>query len=192
MIFTESVLIVSRTEKSIAFLKEELNMFSCKSVTVAVSCSEARRLILEKDYNLVIINAPLGDESGESLSRHIATNTVSQVILLIKNEFYDAVSEVVEDCGVITVAKPINKNLFWAALKFVKAAGNKIRQVQSENNKLLQKIDDIKAIDRAKCLLVSRKDLNENEAHKYIEKLAMDKRMTRRAVAEEILKTYEN
>lgn len=192
MIFTENVLIVSRTEKSIAFFKENINMFSCKSVTVVTSCSEARRLVSEKDFDLVIINAPLGDESGESLSRHISSNTASQVIFIVKSEFYDAVTEVVEDCGVITVAKPINKNLFWAALKFAKAAGNKIKQVQSENNRLIQKIEDIKAIDRAKCLLVSHKNLNENEAHKHIEKLAMDKRMTRRAVAEEIIKTYES
>lgn len=185
-------MIVSHTEKSIAFFKENLNMFSCKSVAVAMSCSEARRLVSEKVFDLVIINTPLTDESGESLSRHISLNTASQVILLIKTEFYDAVSEVVEDCGVITVAKPVNKNLFWAALKFTKAANSKIKQVQNENNRLLQKIEDIKTIDRAKCILISCMNLSENEAHRHIEKLAMDKRMPRRAVAEEILKTYEN
>ena len=34
--------------------------------------------------------------------------------------------------------------------------------------------------------------MREPEAHRYIEKQAMDRRTTRRAIAEGILKTYEN
>ncbi|MPN53777.1 hypothetical protein SDC9_201443 [bioreactor metagenome] len=47
-------------------------------------------------------------------------------------------------------------------------------------------------IDRAKMLLISHLAFSEAQAHRYIEKQAMDMRATKRAIAEEILKTYES
>jgi AmiR/NasT family two-component response regulator len=185
-------LIVSCTGKSITFLTEVLNSFSLNKIVTATSCSGARQLLLEQDFDLVIINAPLHDESGESLSRHVASKGISQVILIVKSDYYDEVSHIVEDYGVITIAKPVNKNLFWSALKLAKAAGNKLKTMQAENDKLTKKIEDIRIVDRAKCILISYLNMRENEAHKYIEKQAMDMRITKRDVAEGILKTYEN
>ncbi len=191
-IFTESVLIVSNTEKSIAFFTEVLHSFSVNRIVTVPFCSEARRMLLEQDFDLVVINAPLQDESGESLSRHIATKGISQVILVVKSEYYDEVSDVVEDYGVITIAKPINRNLFWSSLKLAKAAHNKLKLMQTENAKLIQKIEDIRIVDRAKCILISYLNMSESEAHKYIERQAMDTRTAKRTVAEGILKTYES
>jgi len=51
---------------------------------------------------------------------------------------------------------------------------------------------DIRIIDRAKCLLISYLNMSEQEAHRYIEKQAMDMRLTKRMIAEGIIKTYEN
>lgn len=191
-IYTKTVLIVSLTEKSIVFFTEVLQAFSVSRIVTVKSCAEARRILLEQDFDLVIINAPLRDETGESLSRNIAAKGISQVILVVKSEYYDEVSDKVEDYGVITIAKPINKNLFWSALKIAKAAQSKLKNMQVENTKLIQKIEDIRIVDRAKCILISYLNMNEAEAHKYIERQAMDNRMTKRAVAEGILKTYES
>ena len=54
----------------------------------------------------------------------------------------------------------------------------------------MQKIEDIRLIDRAKCLLIAYFRINEQEAHRFIEKQAIDRRMTKRKVAEGILRTY--
>jgi response regulator NasT len=61
-----------------------------------------------------------------------------------------------------------------------------------ENAQLKQKIEDIRVIDRAKCILISSMKMSEQESHRYIEKQAMDMRSSRRIVAEGILKRYEN
>lgn len=188
----ESALIVSYSEKSLTFFTDMLRSVSCDKIVTAATCGEARRLLLERDFDLCIINAPLSDESGESLSRHISSKGVSQVILAVNAGYYEEVSNAVEDYGVITISKPINKNLFWSALKLAKAAQNKLKAMKAENNKLTQKIEDIRIVDRAKCILISYLNMNEPEAHKYIEKQAMDMRITKRAAAEGILKTYES
>ncbi|MCL2002627.1 MAG: ANTAR domain-containing protein [Oscillospiraceae bacterium] len=188
----ESALIVSCTEKSTVYITELLNAASVKHIAVLPSCGEARRLLLERDFDLVIINAPLRDESGESLSRHIASKSLSQVILVVKSEFFEAVSAVCEGDGVLTVSKPVNRAVFWSALTLAKAACGRLRRIQAENARLKQKIEDIRVIDRAKCILISFMSMSEQDAHRYIEKQAMDMRATKRVIAEGILKTYES
>ena len=187
----ESVLVVSGTDKGAAYFTDLLNMASVSHITLSQSCSHARRLLLDRDFDLIIINAPLRDESGERLARDIASKGVSQVMLIVKSEFFDAVSAVCENDGVLMVAKPVNKTIFWSAFMFAKSAGNRIKRMQAENERLKQKIEDIRITDRAKCILISRMSMSEQEAHRYIEKQAMDMRSTKREIAEGILKTYE-
>lgn len=188
----EKALIVSSTEKGTEIFTELLNAADLHQIAAVTTAGEARRHLLEKDYDLIIINAPLRDESGELLARHIATKGVSQVMLVVKSEYYDAVSAVCEDDGVLTIAKPINKAVFWSALKLAKSSQSRLKRVHEENAKLKQKIEDIRIVDRAKCVLISHMNMNEKQAHRYIEKQAMDMRSSRRMIAEGILKTYEN
>lgn len=188
----ESALIVTSTEKGTEFFTKLLNAAGLHQIVAIGTAGEARRHLLEKDYDLVIINAPLRGESGEVLSRHIALKGISQVMLVVKSEYYDEVSAACEDDGVLTIAKPVNKAVFWSALKLAKSSQNRLKRVQTENAKLKQKIEDIRIVDRAKCVLISYMNMSEKEAHRYIEKRTMDMRTTKRAVAEGILKTYEN
>ena len=74
------------------------------------------------------------------------------MILIVKAELFEEVSDRVEDHGVITIAKPISRSLFWNALKLAAATQKKIKAIHDENLKLAQKIDDIRIIDRAKCV----------------------------------------
>ncbi|MCL2033477.1 MAG: ANTAR domain-containing protein [Oscillospiraceae bacterium] len=187
----DSVLIVSCSEKGTETLTELLNAAGFHQIAAIRSCGEARRLLLERDFDLMIINAPLRDESGESFSRQVALNGALQVILVVKSEYFDAVSAICEDDGVLTISKPVNKAVFWSALKLAGAAQSRLRRAQAENAKLKQKIEDIRIVDRAKCLLISYMNMGEKEAHRFIEKQAMDMRFTKREVAEGILKTYE-
>ena len=187
----ESALIISGSKNNIDLFTEMLNTVQCGSITVQQSGSDARRLLYERDFDLVIINSPLPDETGENLSIHIALKGLEQVILVVDAVYYEETSSATEDYGVITIPRPVDRIFFWTALKLVKSAQNKLRRAREEYTKLSRKIEDIKIIDRAKYILISYLKMTEQEAHKYIEKRAMDMRIPKRVVAEEILKTYE-
>jgi len=187
----DSALIISNAEKGAAVFIDLLAAASINQIVTLKTVGEARRLLLERDFDLILINSPLKDETGERFSREVASNGNSQVIFVVKSEFFDAVSDKLEDEGVLTIAKPIHKTVFWSALKFANAAQNRLKRERTENNKLRKKIEDIRIVDRAKCILISHMNVSEDEAHKYIEKQAMDARTTKRAIAEGILKTYE-
>jgi len=187
----ENALIVSCSDKQTTSFTEMLKAASVHSV-VSPSCGEARQLLLEQNFDLIIVNSPLQDESGENLARHIVSKSTSQVILAVKNEHFDAVAAACENEGVLTIPKPVNKTIFRSALTLAKSVHNRIRQIESENARLKQKIEDVRIIERAKWILVTHLKLTEEEAHRFIEKQAMDTRSTRRRIAEGILKTYEN
>ena len=188
----ESVLLVSASEKSVSFFIDLLRALPIRKIITVSTCGEARRALLDFNFDLCIINAPLKDETGEDLAGYIASKWTCQVILVVKSLIFEAVSANVEDIGVITVSKPTTKDFFWNTLKLTKATYARINKAQSENFKLIQKIEDIRIIDRAKCILISYLNMTEPQAHKYIEKQAMDMRVTKKTVAEGILKTYEN
>ncbi len=173
-------------------MSDILKEFLIERVVTTTTGQQARRIISEQDFDLVIINSPLRDESGEKLSRHIISKEISQVILIVKSDYYDEVSSLVEDDGVITIAKPINRSMLWFSLKLAKVAHNRMRKIRKENSKLVEKIEDIKIVSRAKSMLISYLNMTEEEAHKHIEREAMDGRVTRRTVAEGILRMYEN
>ena len=52
-------------------------------------------------------------------------------------------------------------------------------------------MNEVRIINRAKCCLIEYLKMTEPQAHRYIEKQAMDLRQTKREIAESILKTYE-
>jgi len=173
-----SALIVSCKEDLIAFFTGLLGASGITQIAALPSCARARRLLLEQDFDLVIVNTPLRDEPGDSFARHIAAKGVSQVILISKSE------PIGTKDGLQIIASTTDKAPFLSALTMAKT--------MHSQGKKAKKTTDTRIIDRAKHTLMSLMNMSEQEAHKFIEKQAMDIRTTRRAIAEGILKTYEN
>ena len=69
---------------------------------------DVRRKIAETDYSLIIINAPLSDEFGAELAQFIAEQSGMGVLLLVKSDIFEDVSDSVIDDGVIVLPKPLS------------------------------------------------------------------------------------
>lgn len=183
----ENLLLVSSSEKGKEYFFAFFKAAGYTQITVAESGSEARRLLNRLDYSLVFINTPLSDEFGSELSLTAATTGNRGVLLVVKGEIADDISAKVEDSGVFVIPKPVNRAFLHQALKLVLAARNRFLGLEKENVKLQSKIEEIRLVDRAKCFLIQSEGLTEGEAHRYIEKQAMDNRMTRKKIAQNIL-----
>ncbi|MFA6891461.1 MAG: ANTAR domain-containing protein [Sphaerochaetaceae bacterium] len=186
-----TALVVSATEKSTAALTSLIHQLEgAIAVTSKESASEARRQVLDYEYDLVIINTPLSDEDGLDLSKMIIEETLSPVILLVRNEFFSDIQSQMENFGVLVVQKPIIREVFFQTLGLAKSLRRRLVGMQNENEKLQKKIDEIKVVDQAKWTLIRTLGMNEEQAHRYIEKQAMDMRRSRYDIASCILKTY--
>lgn len=159
-------------------------------ILVAASCNEARRLLIENNVDLILINAPLTDEFGHEFAVHACHTTTSGVLMLVKADLADSVSERVESDGVFVISKPISRPTFYQTLHLVNAARMRVYTLQKENRMLRQRIEDIRVIDRAKCMLIAECHMSEQEAHAYIEKRAMNHRQPKRDVAEDIIRSF--
>jgi len=188
----ENALIVSTSEKETSLFSALLSAAGIPQIKCVQSCESASKTISKQNFDLIIIDTPLLDESGENFSRHIACKHSAQVILVVKKESFDSVSANYEKDGILTISKPIDKMVFETALTFAKTVQSRVKRIYDENEQLKKKIEDIRIIDRAKCLLISYMKMSEQESHRYIEKQAMDMRSSKKIVAEGILKRYEN
>ncbi len=187
-----SVLVVSSGPKVNEFLGEVLEPATYSPIVFAKSGGEARNILITQTFDLIIINAPLSDEFGNDLALKLTDNAVCGVILIVKSEIYEDVSDQVEQYGVLTVSKPVSRPVFLQVLKMSVATLERLRRLDKENKRLSLKLDEIKLIDRAKWVLIEYLKMSEPQAHRYIEKQAMDMRITKREVAESIIKNYEN
>ena len=158
-------------------------------VEAASSGGEARRLLLAGDWDLLLIAAPLPDEFGHDLATDAAEQGLP-VLLSVTAELWEEASARVGPAGVVALGRPFSRAVFAQAVGMLRAAQAQVGKLREENKKLRQKLEELRAVSRAKCLLVEYLHLDEEGAHKYIERAAMEERKTRRAVAEEIIAEY--
>lgn len=189
-IIQHSVLIVSGTQKGAAYITELLSPREFAPMTTALSGGDARRLLLRRSYDLVVINTPLSDEFGHELAEYITEKFVSGVMVIARAELFDQVNDKMEPLGILTVQKPLSRPLFYQALHLLIATQNRWQRFDRENQKLRTKMEEVRIVARAKCILVEYLRMSEQQAHRYIEKQAMDMRTSKKDVAENILKTY--
>ena len=164
--------------------------FATPVISVASSANEARRILLSQDFELIIINAPLLDENGQDLAMMAAQQSSAYVILLYKSDSLNLLQPHLEENGVIVLQKPLNRMTLEQTLSMVTITNQRLAKLQAENRKLARKLDELRLVSRAKCLLIAKHGWTEPEAHAYIERLAMDRRETKQDVAEEIIKIY--
>ena len=65
-----------------------------------------------------------------------------------------------------------------------------MKKAYHEIKRLEKKIEEMRLVNRAKSILMTEKSMSEPDAHRYIEKTAMDRRVSRGQVAEEIIDFY--
>ena len=113
------------------------------------------------------------------------------VLLLVRAEQYPDVTARVCQSGVLTLQKPTSPAIFSSTLQLLCATRARLRRMEQKTATLEEKMAEIRLVNRAKWVLIEQLKMTENEAHKFIERQAMDRCVTRRTIAENILATYK-
>lgn len=184
------VLIVSAVEKIYEYITEILPPGEFSPILRAASAGEAKRMLVSDEADIVIINTPLPDEFGTELALDLSGGTAG-VLLLVKNDYFDQVCYKVEREGVLTVGKPSSRQTLYGAVKLAAAMSARLAKMERKNKTLREKMADIRTVNRAKWLLIENLNMTEKDAHYYIEKQAMDMRLSCHEVAENIIRTYD-
>lgn len=158
-------------------------------LTVVSDFNEARRLCSERVFNIVIVDFAEGE--GTDFAVDISQYS-STILLLTPTRHFDQISYKVEPFGILTITSPFDQFYFYNMIKIAIAVQYKVKILSSQTIKLKEKMEEIRLINRAKMLLMQNKGMTEPEAHRYLEKQAMDNGKKRTAVAEEIIRSSQN
>ena len=153
---TYSVLAVSAAEKFNASLRTLLPEEQYAPLRTVRDVASARRCLLEQSYDIVLINAPMPDDSGTRLALDVSESSGAGVLLLVRAEQYPELTARLAPFGVLTMQKPTTPQLMQQSLQLL-------------------------------CGTRERKCMTEQEAHRYIEKQAMDRCVSRRTIAEQLI-----
>ena len=156
------------------------------AVTVAQTFDEALGI------DGVLIAEPIAGSSGRELALQLKKRHCMAVLLLAAPEHADTDAALLEQSGVLVLPNDAPESLIVQTIRLLTAVRIQLEQMQHKTEKLEAKVADIRIINRAKLLLVQHLQMTETEAHKYIEKQAMDTSMRRRTIAENIIRTYED
>lgn len=185
------VLLVSSSEKMNAAILPLLHDHSCDIVTVCSDAASARRRLSEEGYDIVIVNAPLPDEFGAQFALDIGAKTNCGVLFLVRSEHFPETSSRLSPLGILTVSKPTSQAAFLQSLLLLQATKERLRRMEQSAVNMTEKMEEIRLVNRAKWLLIEKLGMTEPAAHRYIEKTAMDRCVTKRSVAESVIKTYQ-
>ena len=186
----KTLLIVSSSVKFFGQFKTASEISDCEILT-ATSMSEAKKYLMLGGINAVVINCPVGDGFGFDEASKTADSYGVRVLLFVMQELFDDVSARLDRPDIITVKKPTDRiTVRTAALKLISEAD--AGKAPVEPKPADDKLTELKIISRAKILLMRQFSMSEAQAHRYLEKRAMDMGRTKKAIAEGIIRSYGN
>ena len=188
---TYSVLLVSASEKFNTATLPLLPSTDYWPVTVAKSVGEARRILINTPFDLILVNAPLPDDMGVDFAVEACTESDAGVLLLIRSDLYEETYYKVLPFGVITRPKPTSTQMVSQSLRVLCAIRERLRGMRRHQATVEEKIEELRLVNRAKWLLIECLHMTEADAHRYITRQAMEQRSSKKEIAENIIRTYQ-
>ncbi|EGT4137622.1 response regulator [Clostridium perfringens] len=147
-----------------------------------------------KKYNpslvLMDIDMPLldGIKASKVLTKE---KLVGGIILLTAFEDKKYI-EMAKEVGAFGyMIKPVNEKVFIPTVEMCLSKAEEFDELKKDYEKINNKLNDRKLIEKAKGILVKQLNSNENDAYNRIRKLSMDRRTTMAEIAKIIIVGYE-
>ena len=186
-----SILVVSASQKFTDAFSALLQPGQYDPVVSVSDLSSAKRELAARDYDFVVVNSPLSGDTGARFAIDAGASGETVALIIAGGELYEEISGVVTDYGVFTLPKPMSQQMMLTALKWMSGARERARMTAKKTLSLEEKMEEIRLVNRAKWLLIEKRGMDEPSAHRFIEKQAMDRCVTKRTVAEQLLKELQ-
>ena len=165
-------------------------MYESYEIEMIDSIAKAKRKVLDKDFDIIIINSPVIDDFGLDFAIEEAITNVSGILMFVKPEIESEIYYKTYQYGILTLTKPSTKSILLQSLRLLCSTIAKREQIYSKPKNINERLEEIKIINTAKLLLIEHLKLTEDEAHKYLEKRAMDFRQSKIKIAKNIIDEY--
>lgn len=120
----------------------------------------------------------------------LAEGSEAVFLLLVRPGTYEAVWRFVQAAGICVMSWPAPQEVFRQTLRNLLLLKKSLRAMQEKTDQLQSQLQDMKRIQKAKSLLMNQLGMSEADAHRWIEKAAMDRCVKKREIAETIIRMY--
>jgi AmiR/NasT family two-component response regulator len=137
--------------------------------------------------DLVILDLKMPRLDGIAAAQRIASQRIAPVVMLTAFSQRDLV-ESARDAGAMAyLVKPFGKSDLMPAIEMAVSRFAELQQLEAEVADLSERLETRKQVDRAKGVLQEKLGLSEPDAFRWIQKTAMDLRLSMREVADGVV-----
>jgi response regulator NasT len=137
--------------------------------------------------DLVILDVKMPRLDGIAAAQRIASQRIAPVVMLTAFSQRDLV-ESARDAGAMAyLVKPFGKSDLLPAIEMAVSRFAELQQLEAEVADLTERLETRKLVDRAKGVLQKKLGLSEPDAFRWIQKTAMDLRLSMREVADGVV-----
>lgn len=154
--------------------------------------AEAVRLTRELRPDLVILDVKMPVMDGIAAAEQIANERLAAILILTAFSQRDLVEKARRAGAMAYLVKPFQKHDLLPAVEIAAGRFREMSGLEAEVGDLQDRLDARKWVDRAKGLLMQHEELAESDAFRQIQKRAMERRVTMRQVAEDIVGEYDS
>jgi two-component system, response regulator PdtaR len=137
--------------------------------------------------DLVVLDVKMPKLDGIAAAQRIATQRIAPVVILTAFSQRDLVERARDAGAMAYLVKPFSKNDLMPAIEMAVSRFAELQQLEAEVADLSERLETRKLVDRAKGVLQQRLELSEPDAFRWIQKTAMDLRLSMRQVAEGVI-----
>jgi AmiR/NasT family two-component response regulator len=148
---------------------------------------KAIELVLEHRPDLVILDVKMPRLDGIAAAERIASQRIAPVVILTAFSQRDLVERARDAGAMAYLVKPFDQTDLVPAIEMAVSRFTELRQLESEVEDLTERLETRKLVDRAKGVLQQRLGLSEPDSFRWIQKTAMDLRLSMRQVAEGVV-----
>ena len=152
--------------------------------------SEAKTLLLREAIRTIVIFAPVAGENAVGAAAQMVRKEGVSVLLYVNREIYEETVWHFRGEPVCVMQYPARIVPFLQAVGFMETMTGRQEALRNEVRRLHGRLQDQLITGRAKCLLIEKEKLSEDEAHHYLEKMAMNSGLSRTEAAQQVIRRY--
>ncbi len=137
--------------------------------------------------DLVVLDVKMPKLDGISAAQRIAAQRIAPVVILTAFSQRDLVERARDAGAMAYLVKPFNKHDLVPAVEMAVSRFAELQMLEAEVADLTERLETRKLVDRAKGVLQAELELSEPESFRWIQKTAMDLRLSMRQVAEGVI-----
>ncbi|HEY4004567.1 MAG TPA: response regulator [Pseudonocardia sp.] len=168
-------------------LAEMLREEGYEVIAEAADGEAAVQLARDLKPSLVIMDIKMPKVDGISAAGTIVEERIAPVVMLTAFSQRELIEQARDAGAMAYLVKPFARHELVPAIELSVSRFAELQALEGEVATLTDRLETRKVIDRAKGLLMTNNAMTEPEAFRWIQRTAMDRRSTMRAVADAIV-----